>query len=177
MKIKILVIAVVLSVSMVLSGCGLITRFLPEDLEGILDEFFSESDDNDFNGNDKTESTDDTDYTENGGEQPPSSDSEGKDIDSVPRYPGSVRTKHSELFNMTSVEYVAQGAGFEDIREFYVDELENNGWNINVNFIISGDSVTIQASSPDGDELITIAVTESRYEDSLKIELILMEGE
>lgn len=177
MKIRILAIAIILSLSMVLSGCGLITRFLPEDLEGFLEDIFSKLDDYDINGNDETYVNDETyanDETTGQGDRAPTSDSEGKDIDNVPRYPGSVRIQYTEYNNAAWVTYIAQGAELEDIRDFYVEKLEDNNWNIVINLLQAGDGVVIQANS-EGSNMSLNAQPSSQYDDSIEIIIMVEE--
>jgi hypothetical protein len=71
--------------------------------------------------------------------QLPDTDAAGRDIDGLPRYPGSVRTAYqrdasAESVRVTAV-YLAE-AGRNDVRSFYVDAFHEFGWEfVDVSFV------------------------------------------
>lgn len=60
----------------------------------------------------------------------PSSDSPGRDLDRIPRFPKSTRLNFTINENTISVQYMVRGSSLDDVTKFYKEEMQKIGWNL-----------------------------------------------
>jgi hypothetical protein len=60
----------------------------------------------------------------------PKSDSPGRDLDRIPRFPESIRLNFTVSENNISVQYMVRGSNLDDVTEFYKEEMQKIGWNL-----------------------------------------------
>lgn len=166
MKKKFALITVMAFLLFSVSGCtGIIRRFLP-DQDEIIDRIRSAAEDI-LDEESSTDSPAESDYSSEETEGPPRTDVDGSDLDYVPRYPGSVMTKHSEIrigdASVMDLVYIVHDASLSDVRDYYDSALLDYDWEIVVSALENG-NFGMQAIMPGEESFVVITARHSnRY--------------
>ncbi len=92
----------------------------------------------------------------------------GKDLTVVERYPDSVRSYYSSNEYETDVTYQTSDDQ-EAVREFYLDALESDGWEISED---ATDYMELLRGEEDNPEIFTLYLTEYQDQGVLEYELV-----
>jgi hypothetical protein len=68
----------------------------------------------------------------------PKSDSPGRDLDRIPRFPKSIRLSFTINENNISIQYMVRGSSLDDVTKFYKEEMQKIGWTLEREEAISG---------------------------------------
>jgi hypothetical protein len=110
-------------------------------------------------------------------EYPPKTDVEGKDMEYLSRYPGSVRVEYEEHTGVSYVKYLVSVESSKDIYDYFLEQMELNNWENIFSQYSEDDTPFVMGDRDDKNLTLTLIIEKGQIDGVFVITLTLSEKE